>query len=94
MIYNPTHESRELFCVATNDGNLYRNMICPIIENLRKKANKGTYDSNKAVDAFYRVATEASNKYFKDFGYKFNVQDRFTASVEMEEYYREDIIEG
>ena len=45
MIYNPTEESRELFLVATNDGDLYRRMITPIINNLRKKAIKGTYDN-------------------------------------------------
>ena len=90
MIYNPTEESRELFLVATNDGDLYRRMITPIINNLRKKAIKGTYDNDKAVDAYYYAATEASNQYKKDFGYSFSVQDRFTAAVEMEEYYRDD----
>lgn len=90
MIYKPTEESRELFLVATNDGDLYRRMITPIINNLRKKAIKGTYDKDKAVDAYYYAATEASNQYKKDFGYSFSVQDRFTAAVEMEEYYRED----
>ena len=90
MVYNPTEESRELFLVATNDGDLYRRMITPIINNLRKKAIKGTYDKDKAVDAYYYAATEASNKYKKDFGYSFSVQDRFTAAVEMEEHYRED----
>ena len=93
MVYNPTTESRELFLVATNDGNLYRQMIQPILANLTKKASKGIYDSNKAVDAYYRVATEASNRYFKDYGYKFSVQDRFTAAVEIEEYYKEEILE-
>lgn len=90
MIYNPTEESRELFLVATNDGDLYRRMITPIINNLRKKAIKGTYDNDKAVDAYYYAATEASNQYKKDFGYSFSVQDRFTAAVEMEEHYRDD----
>lgn len=92
MIYNETTESRELLLYATNDGNLYRQMITPVIASLRKKAVKGTYDKEKAVDAFYRIATEASKKYNKDFGYSFSVSDRFTASVDMEEYYREDEI--
>ena len=90
MIYKETVESRELFLYATNDGELYRRMITPIIENLRKKAAKGWYDENKAVDAYYRIACEASKRYNKDFGYSFSVQDRFTAAVDMEECYRED----
>lgn len=90
MIYNPTTESRELFLVATNNGDLYRSQISYIIENLRKKAKKGIYDSNKAIDLYYYAATEASNQYKKDFGYSFSVQDRFTCAVDMEEYYKED----
>lgn len=89
MIYKETTESRELFLYATNCGNLYRQMISPAIANLRKKAIKGVYDSEKAVDMFYYIATEASNRYNREFGYSFSVQDRFTAAVEMEAYYKE-----
>lgn len=91
MTYNETTESRELFLYATNDGTLYRQSITPIINNLRKKAQKGIYDSNKAVDAWYTVATQASNKYNKDYGYSFSVQDRFTVAVDMAEYYEDEI---
>jgi hypothetical protein len=90
MIYKPTEESRELFLYATNDGELYRHMVKPIMENLRKKMAKGIYEKEKAVDAYYHVATEASNKYWKDFGYRFSVADRFTAAVEMADYYEEE----
>lgn len=90
MIYKETTESTELFLYATNDGDLYRKMILPTINNLRKKAIKGTYDKEKAVDAYYYVACEASKMYNKDFGYSFSVQDRFTVAVDMEECYRED----
>lgn len=90
MIYKKTEESRELLLYATNDGNLYHKMILPVIENLRKKAKRGTYDREKAVDAYYRIACEASKMYNRDFGYSFNVQDRFSCAVDMEEYYRDD----
>ena len=90
MIYKETVESRELFLYATNDGRLYTRMITPVIENLRKKAVKGSYDKEKAIDAYYHVATEASKMYNKDFGYSFSVQDRFTVAVDMESYYRND----
>ena len=91
MKYNETAESRELFLYATNDGDLYRHMITPVINNLKKKLAKGMYDAEKAVDAYYHIATEASNKYYKDFGYKFSVGDRFTVAVDMEAYYKEEV---
>lgn len=91
MTYENTTESRELFLYATNDGELYRRITTPIIDGMKKKAEKGIYDKDKAVDAFYRVATEGSNKYYKDYGYRFSVGDRWTAAVDMEKYYREEI---
>lgn len=90
MIYNPTEESRELFLYATNDGELYRRMISPIIENLHKKAVKGIYDHEKAVEAYYHAATEASKHYARDFGYSFGVGDRFTVACDMANYYKEE----
>lgn len=89
MVYKPTEESRELFLYATNNGDLYRSMTAHTIENLKKKFTKSTYDTDKAVDAYYYIATEASNRYHKDFGYAFGVADRFTVAVEMEDYYKE-----
>ena len=91
MYYEESTESRELFLYATNNGNLYEQAIIPIINNLRKKAEKGLYDSEKAIDAWYPVATMASDKYKKDFGYSFTVQERYTVAVDMEECYREEI---
>lgn len=96
MVYNPSHESHELYLYAVNNGNLYRTMTQSIIASLSKKASKGTYDSEKAVDAWYRIATEAGKMYAKEhgsFGFKFDVTARFTAAVELEEYYREEILE-
>ena len=90
MVYKPTQESRELMLYAINNGELYRRQITPVINSLRKKAAKGTYDSEKAIDAWYYVACSASQMYDKDFGYRFSVTDRFTAAVELEQYYRED----
>ena len=91
MVYKPTVESRELMLYAINNGDLYRRQILPVINSLRKKAAKGTYDSGKAVDVWYYVACSASQMYDKDFGYRFSVTDRFTAAVDMEQYYREDV---
>lgn len=91
MYYENTTASNELFLYATNDGELYRHMATPIINNMRKKAVKGLYNPEKAVDAWYNMATEASKQYNKDFGYSFTVQERYTAAVDMEAHYREEI---
>lgn len=91
MIYKPSEESRELFLYATNDGGLYRQRITPIIENLKKKYNRGTYDSEKAIDLWYYAATDASDRYNRDFGYKFDVTARYTVAVKMERYYMDEI---
>ena len=91
MVYRETEESRELFMYSTNNGDLYRQMSSALIKSLRNKAKNGKYDAEKAVDAWYYVATEGSNRYFKDYGYKFSVTDRYTTAVDMEKYYREEI---
>lgn len=92
MVYNPTTEAYELFLYATNDGKLYRRMIEAVLNNLEKKVGKGIYDREKAVDAWYAVANEASKNYEKEFGYRFSVTDRFTVAVDMAEYYEEQIL--
>lgn len=91
MIYKETSKSIDLFLYATSDDDLYRRMITPIIENLRKKAIKGAYDKEKAVDAYYYIATEASKNYNKDFGHSFSASDRFSAAVDMEEYQKRNL---
>lgn len=93
MIYKETEESRELVTYATNIGTLYESMITPVINSLRKKYKAGIYNKDRAIDIYYRIATEASRMYFKEFGYSFSVRDRYTAAVEMEDYYREEICE-
>ena len=93
MIYKETTESRELMLYTINDGFLYEHQTVYIIKNLQKKFKNGNYDKEKAIDAWYNLATNASNKYFKDYGYKFSVQDRFTVATELEEYYKENVEE-
>ena len=83
MKYEPSAESRELYLYATNNGDLYRSQIQYIENNLRKKMEKGIFGRKKAVDAFYYAAENAAKMYKKDFGYMFNVTDRYTAAVDM-----------
>lgn len=93
MIYKATDEVRELFLYATNSGVLYTQQIEPSIKSLRKKFKKGTFDKDKAADLFYYAATSASAMYDKEFGFSFSVQQRFTAAVDMVDFYMEQISE-
>ena len=65
-----------------------------VVRMLRKKFKKGVYDVNKAVDAWYHVATEASKLYKKEFGYLFSVADRFTVATDLEYHFREYLEEA
>lgn len=94
MVYRETDESRELFLYSINKNNVYCKAIAPVLKNLNKHCLRGNYDTERAVDAWYRVATIASNEYKKDFGYSFGVGDRFTVAVELEKRYREEIFES
>ena len=97
MTYHETDESRELELYTTNNGGLYRQMITPIINSLRKKCQRGTYDADKAVDLWYNVATEGAKLYNKEFGSGsqwnrlFSVQCRYTVAVNLESYYKEEV---
>lgn len=88
--------ARELELYTINTGDLYHRMICPIIENLRKKAAKGQYDKEKAVKAFSYVSNEAAKMYFCEFCGSgryydiFNAATRMEVAKNLEEYYRED----
>lgn len=82
MNYNPTIESRELYVYAINLESVYR-LIEYIESNLERKMAKGIYNSDKAIDAFYNAAEAAAAAYFKEWGYKFNVNERFNAAIEL-----------
>lgn len=93
MVYRPTQESNELVLYAENTGDLYRRCTETAIKSLAKKYRKGTYNKDKAVDLWYAIATEASKMYSREFGYSFSVTDRYTAAVELEESYFENVLE-
>lgn len=86
-----SEEAAELMLYAVNSGELYVRNIIPVIKNLAKKYRRGVFDSGLAIDAFYRVACFASDMYFRDFGHRFTVTERFTAAAHMVAYFLEDI---
>lgn len=91
--YKETIEARELFLYATGSGELHTYIIA-IVRCLARKYRKGAFDREKAVDLFYPFATAASDNYNCDFGYKFSVQDRFTAACKMVDFYMDNIIKN
>lgn len=82
MVYKQTAESKELVLCIENNGQL-SDWIAQVLASIHKHLAKGNYQHDRAVDAFYRVATEGSNLYYREFGYRFTVQERFTAAVDM-----------
>ena len=96
MVYQESCEADELFLYAVNTSFCYKQIIMPRIENLKRKAKKGIYDPEKAVDAFYYAACQCAKQYDREFSGRwqtaFSVTDRFTAAVEMERRYRDRIL--
>ena len=90
MIVNPTVESHELTLFTVNENSLYPFIQC-YVRNLAKKQQKGIYDTNKAVDGYYTIVTNASEKYNRYFGYRFSVQERYNAAIELESFYFENV---
>lgn len=58
-----------------------------------QKAVKDIYDSEKAVEAWYYVAEAEAKVYARDFGYKFTVTEKWTAAIDLEEAYRDEVFE-
>lgn len=93
MIFIDSAEATELYLCAVNNGDCYHR-IKAVYTNLKKKWSKGQYDNDRAVEAWYYIATEEAKIYFKDFGYKFTVTEKWSAAVKLEEHYREYLING
>lgn len=100
MKYTPSFEARELTLYAENTATLYRSRIVPVVNNLARYYSKGTFDKEKAVDAFYPVACDAARMYCREFARVedapsvFSVTDRFTAAVDLLDGFMEDIENG
>lgn len=91
MRYNPSENSRELLLCTVNETEM-NEVVQAIKGSLHKKYMKGIYDQDKAIDAWYHVATIEAKLYSEHFGYWFTVEERFTAAVDLEDYFREDIM--
>ena len=58
----------ELDSYIMNNEELYRRRFMPIIENLRRKMNKGIYDDKLAIKLWMYLVDNAARKYVQEFG--------------------------
>lgn len=90
----------ELRLYAVNDGETYRAVTTPVIENLARKIAAGSYDPSKAGKAWVHVADYSAQRYTKEFcsgsesSYGcFTKPTREYAAGEIAEYYTEQLTE-
>lgn len=100
MIIKETDESNELTLCTVNESRLYP-WICDVINNLHRKYVKGIFDAEKAIQAFYPIATESAKLYCKEFCSRntafnsvFDVTARYTTAYDCVNYYMDDIKTG
>jgi hypothetical protein len=60
---NPTGDVDDLVLFTTNDGDLYRQQVKPIIENLAKKMAKDNYSASLAAKTWGYLAENGARKY-------------------------------
>lgn len=87
----------ELVLYITNDGDLYRQMTTPIINNMKRKHKNGNYDDTLAVKAWMHLTDAGVKKYDKEFGSGkgsvawLNKATREAIAEELKEYYEDEI---
>ncbi len=91
------HNVRELQLFIENDSTLHRQQGEPIIKNLTKKAEKGTFDVKGAAKLYKNFADTGAKKYGKDFGsgdgFKiFSVDDRNKVAINLANDFKEENI--
>lgn len=88
MVIKETDESRELALCLANDGRLW-SWIMHIKDTLAKHIKKGVYDHERAIEAYYPVATKEAKLYIAEFGSDdgfaqcFDVTARWTAAEDL-----------
>lgn len=100
MIVKESDESRELGLYADNNREIYFAYIVPVVRNLAKYYKRGQFDTAKAIDAFFPVATAAAKKYCREFASLedapqiFDVTARYTAAAYLLKRHMENIEEN
>ena len=91
--------ARELALYIENDWLLYSTVIVPYIKSLHKKYIKGTYDPEKALPGWERIATEGAKKYENEFlsvryYHVFNRATREEAARYLQGFFLDMVCEG
>lgn len=91
--------ARELALYVENTEHLYRYCIVPYIQSLYKKCVKGTYDPEKALPGWERIAAEGAKMYEKEFlsvryYHVFNRATREEAARYLQEFFKDMVCEG
>ena len=74
-----------------SDGQLYTQMIVPVIKNLERKVKKGIYDYDKSLILWQHVADEGAKRYVKELGGPaYNVATRKEVAKKLSSYYEEN----
>jgi len=94
-------DAHELTLFATNDGDLYRARIQPIVTNLARKIVLRTYDADKALTLWRYAADDAAQRYTREHGTpgphgsygSFDTATRQTVATMLAESYADDLSE-
>lgn len=91
--------AKELALYIENTEHLYHYMIVPYIQSLHKKRIKGTYDPEKALPGWERIATYGAKMYENAFlsvrYYRvFNKATREETARYLQGYYLDDVFQG
>lgn len=74
-----------------SDGELYTQMIVPVIKNLERKVKKGVYDYDKSLILWQHVADEGAKHYVQELGGPaYNVATRKEVAKKLSSYYEEN----
>ena len=87
----------ELFLFITNDAQLYRQRITPLIKNYQRKMKKGIFDQDMAVKGFLYAVNDGIKKYNKEFGagsMKLSKQEKEAVATKLLDYYQEELAGG
>lgn len=60
--------AEELILYIENDGNIYRQIVQPTINNYAKRKLKGTYKKELAIKGILNIVEVGRRKYVREFG--------------------------
>lgn len=86
-------EEKDVYDYTTNNGDIYRQRITPIIKNLKQKIGKKVFDQKLAVKLFVYAVEDGIKAYNKEFktSIKLSPASRLIVAEEMLEHYQEEI---